>query len=121
MQTDIDVFGEAERGKIDHGNGAGGRGASRIVDDDRSAVRVSLEVRLVSNSSALVGDVGGGTVWRDHDAVGDVTHADLRTLLRVRLRQVDAGQRVVVVQHGVSSTAIGRDRDAHGIGSISTI
>ena len=74
------------RGEVHYGNGASGRGASRIIDDDRGAVRVSLEVLRVSNPSAFVGDVGGGAIRRDHDAVRDVTDADLWTLGRLSAR-----------------------------------
>ena len=67
---------------------------------------------LGSNPAGLVGDVGGLAIRRDHDAVRDVTDADLRTLDRCRRGQVDLGQRIVVVQHDVGGLAIRRDRDA---------
>ena len=52
--------------------------------DDRGAVGVFLEVLLGSNPAGLVGDVGGLAIRRDHDAVRDVTDADLRALDRRR-------------------------------------
>ena len=71
----------------------------------------------VGNPAGLVGDVGGLAIRRDHDAMRDVADADLRTLHRCRRGQVDLGQRIVVVQHGIGGLAIRRDRDARGIGS----
>src|SRR5208337_509756 len=62
VQTDRDAAGDAERGQVHHGNGAAGRGTSRIGGYDRGAVRVFLEVLLGSNSSGLVGDIRGGTI-----------------------------------------------------------
>ena len=112
VQAGLDAAGDRKRGQVDHGNGAGGRGASRIFGDDRGAVGVFLEVVRGSNPAGLVGDVGGLAIRRDHDAVRDVTDADLRTLRRGRRGQVDLGQRIVVVQHGVGGLAIRRDRDA---------
>ena len=116
MQAGRDAAGDRKRGQVDHGNGAGGRGACRICGDDRGAVGVFLEVFLGSDPAGLVGDVGGLAVRRDHDAVGDVADADLRTSHRCRRGQVDLGQRVVGVQHDIGGLAIRRDRDAGGIG-----
>ena len=57
-----------------------------------------------SGSATLVADVGGRAVAGDHDAVRRVADADLRALL---LRgQVDLGERVVLVQQGVSALAV---------------
>ena len=117
MVADLDAVSDLERSQVDYGNGALGRRAGRILGDDRGSVGVLLEIARGSNPASLVGDVSGLAIRRDHDAVGDVTDADLRTLHRFRRGQVDLGERIVVVQHYVSSLGIGRDRDAHGIGS----
>ena len=112
-----DAAGDRKRGQIDHGNGAGGGGASGRFGHNRGAVGVFLEIIRGSDPAGLVGDVGGLAIRRNHHAVRDVAHADLRTLGRGGRGQVDLRQRIVVVQHDISGLAILRDRDAGGIGS----
>src|SRR5208337_1414260 len=115
MQTgQRDAAFDRKRAQIHHGNGGGSDGASRIVGDDRSTVGVFLEVVLSSDPASLVGDVGGAAVARDHDAVRDVIDADLRNLRRGGRGQVDLGQRIVRVQHGVGGLAAGDGGAARG-------
>ena len=76
--TGRDAAGNCKRSQIDHGNGAGGRGASRVFGDHRGAVGVELEVVRGSNPAGFVGDVGGSAVGGDQDTVRDVTDANLR-------------------------------------------
>src|SRR5208337_2095773 len=116
VQAGLNLAANCKRGQVDHGNGAGGSGAGRILGDDRGAVGVFLEVFCGGNPAGLVGDIGGLAVRRNHHAVRHIADADLRNLRRGRRGQVDLGQRIVVIKHDVGSLAIRRDGNAGRIG-----
>src|ERR1019366_8826313 len=115
VETGFDAVGDLEGTQVNHGNRAGGRRASRIGGNDRNSVRVLLEVILVRNAAGLVRDVSGLAIRRNHNAVRHVANANLLTLYRRLCGQVNLGQRVVRVQHDISSLVIRRDRNPGGV------
>ncbi len=118
MQTaQEDGVRERERAQVHHGNSGRGDGAFRIAGNNRVAVGVFLEVAQDSNPTGLVGDVGGAAIAREHDAVRDVTDTNFPNLHRGVLGQVDLGQRIVVVQHGIGGVVIRGDRNPEGVGT----
>src|ERR1019366_8290538 len=57
----------------------------------------------------------GLAIRRNHNAVRHVANANLLTLYRRLCGQVNLGQRVVRVQHDISSLVIRRDRNPGGV------
>src|ERR1039458_8462776 len=80
-----------------------------IAAPTTGSATISVPAELIGSlppkrPATLIADGGSHAVGVDHDAVGRVANADRHTLRRRVRGQVDLGERIVLVEQGVSGS-----------------